>query len=102
MRRWWEGARTSGDPGGLEIKRRWLRTKHFVLLAVAACAAGVVAYLWTSGAAPTLVVVGVLFVATFAVRLVPMFVNTTTIRVWDERVEVTTVLCPRSCFAIAP
>ena len=89
MRRWWEGTRTEGDPGGLEIKRRWLRTKHFAFLAVAVCAAAGVAYLWTNGVEPAwLSVVGTLFVVSFAFRLVPMFVNTTTIRVWDDRVEV--------------
>lgn len=89
MRRWWDGPAGGDTPGGLEIKRRWLRSKHFAFLAVALLLVAGVAHLWSSAFEPAgLRIAATVFASLFALRLVPMFTNSTTIRVLGDHIEV--------------
>jgi hypothetical protein len=70
------------------IRRRWLRAKHWLLLALFAAAAAYVAYLWgTIGASPWLVI-GTLFVASFNYNLAAAFINTTVVTAGADGVNV--------------
>lgn len=82
------GMAMTDDGGALVIVRRWLRAKHFVLLLVFGALDAGLGYLWlTAGASPWLII-GTLFLASWNLLLLSMFVNSTTLRVTADRVEV--------------
>lgn len=88
MRRSWRGKRGEGE-AGLEITRRWLRAKHFPMLALGVAGAAGVALMWQHEVEPRgLVIFATFFVTMYAVNLIPMFVNTTRVRVADGEVDV--------------
>lgn len=59
------------------IRRRWLRAKHWFLLALFGGAAAYVAHLWTSMEPNAWLVVGTLFVLSWNFNVAVMFVNST-------------------------
>ncbi len=73
---------------GIAITRRWLRSKHYVMLLVPLIASGVVAFVWTQHGFSFWLVLGVLFVAWWTYMLATMFVNRTVVRAQSGRVEV--------------
>lgn len=90
MRRWWKGQRADNDGDGLELTRRWLRSKHFVMLGVAILIAVGLGYGWSNAFEPQgLLIAGTIIVGVFIIRLLPMFVNTTRIRVSADEIDVT-------------
>jgi hypothetical protein len=74
--------------GPVVIRRRWLRGKHWFMLALFGAAAAYVAYLWaTVGASPWLVI-GTLFVVSFNYNLAAMFMNSTVVTAGADSVTV--------------
>jgi hypothetical protein len=73
---------------GVVIRRRWLRKKHWFLLALFGPPAAYVAYLWTTLDASVWLVLGTLFVVSWNYNLVVMFVNSTVVSVDASRVLV--------------
>ena len=89
MRRWWDGPRDPSNPGNLEIKRRWLRSKHFMFLLIVTAATAFVAHGWTQVAeASAFLIIATIVVVSWDLRLLQMFVNATTITVTGDRVRV--------------
>jgi hypothetical protein len=72
----------------LVIRRRWLRRKHWFLLFLFGGAAAYVAYLWTTLEASAWLVIGTLFVVSWNVNLVAMFLNSTVVTVGADGVVV--------------
>ena len=73
---------------GVVIRRRWLRKKHWFLLALFAPPAVYVAYLWATLGASVWLVIGTLFVVSWNYNLVVMFLNSTVVSVDASRVLV--------------
>jgi hypothetical protein len=65
----------------LIIRRRWLRGKHWLLLALFGAAAAYVAYSWTSVGATPWLVIATLFVVSLNYNVATMFLNTTVVTV---------------------
>lgn len=61
------------------IRRRWLRPKHWLLLALFAAASAYVAQLWASVGVSGWLVVGTLFVVSWNFNLAAMFLNSTVV-----------------------
>ncbi len=76
------------DVEALIIGRRWLRAKHFVLLAILGGLSAYVAYLWNDGGFSPLLALGTLILVSWDLRLLGMFINTTTIRATHAQVDV--------------
>jgi hypothetical protein len=72
----------------LVLKRRWLRGKHWALLAAFSAVDLVVAYLWSSNEPNAWLVIAAVMALSWNYNLVAMFVNHTTIRVNDSGVAV--------------
>jgi hypothetical protein len=62
------------------LTRRWLRKKHFVMLAGVLAASAGVAYLWINADIGAPLIVGSLMLLFWSYALVTMFVNSTTVR----------------------
>jgi hypothetical protein len=82
------GMTITDDGAALTIRRRWLRRKHLGFLVVLVALAGLVAYRWLSAGFSAPLVVGTIFLTTWHVRLLSMFVNATTVRVTADRIDV--------------
>ena len=75
-------------PDRLIIRRRWLRTKHWLLLCIIGGAAAYVAHLWTTLEPSPWLVLGTLFVLSWNYNLAAMFLNITTISAAGDGVSV--------------
>lgn len=81
-------ASNEGGQAGITITRRWLRTKHYVMLLVILAAAVGVAYGWGTSGYSTPLLLGTIFVTGWCFLLLGMFLNRTTIQVANGRVDV--------------
>lgn len=72
----------------LVIRRRWLRAKHWLLLAVFAAAGAYVAYLWASLEPSAGLVIATLFVLSWNFTLAGMFLNSTVVTADAQGVNV--------------
>lgn len=70
------------------IRRRWLRTKHWFMLALFASAAAYVGYLWATVGASGWLVVATLFAVSYNYNLISMFVNGTAVTAAADGVRV--------------
>jgi hypothetical protein len=70
------------------IRRRWLRAKHWLLLALFGGAGAYVAYLWSSIEPNAWLVIGTLFVLSWNFNVAAMFLNSTTVTADAQRVDV--------------
>lgn len=82
------GMTITDDGAALVIVRRWLRAKHLVLLAIIAALDAGLAYLWLTDGFGPWVLIGAVFLTFWNLQLVSMFVNSTTLRVTGDRVDV--------------
>lgn len=80
--------RAGASSGSITITRRWLRSKHYVLLLVLLAASGGVAFGWMQYGASVWLGFATLFVISWTHMLLSMFVNRTEIRVGDGRIDV--------------
>jgi hypothetical protein len=73
---------------GLVLTRRWLRGKHFVMLAVLMPLTVALAWSWQSSGFETWMGFAAFFLASWDLMLVSMFVNSTTITVGEREIDV--------------
>ncbi len=78
----------TAEPSGLVIRRRWLRGKHFVMLAIITAATGGLAYAWNEYGFQPWMIFALLFVTSWDFMVLGMFVNSTTITAAQGRVTV--------------
>lgn len=81
--------RARESSGSITITRRWLRAKHYVLLAVLLAMCGGVVFGWRQYGASVLLGLATLFVLSWSHILLSMFLNRTVIRAGGERIVVT-------------
>jgi hypothetical protein len=72
----------------LVIRRRWLRAKHWFLLAIFAAAAVYVVYLWATLGTSAWLVIGTLFVLSWNYNVAAAFVNSTVVSAGADGVTV--------------
>jgi hypothetical protein len=82
------GMEMSRGPNGLVITRRWLRGKHFVMLAVLMPLTAALAWVWQSSGFQTWMGFAAFFLTSWDFMLVSMFVNSTTITVGEREIDV--------------
>jgi hypothetical protein len=73
---------------GLVLARRWLRGKHFVMLAVLLPLTAALAWTWRSSGFQTWMGFAAFFLASWDLTLLSMFVNSTTITVGEREIDV--------------
>jgi hypothetical protein len=78
----------SRGPSGLVITRRWLRGKHFVMLAVLMPLTAALAWAWQSSGFQVWMGFAAFFLTSWDFMLVSMFVNSTTITVGEREIDV--------------
>ena len=83
-----DGMRLTTTTSEIAIHRPWLRTKHWFMLAVFAGSAAFVAYLWSTAEAGAWLVVATLFVFSWNISVLAMFLNTTTVTAGADSVKV--------------
>jgi hypothetical protein len=74
-----EGMSLTTTGTNLVIRRRWLRAKHWLLLALFTTAGAGVAYWWSTAGASVWLVIGTLFVVSWNFNLAGMFFNSTVV-----------------------
>ncbi len=79
----------SRRPDALVLKRPWLRTKHWVMLAVFSMVDLVVAYFWSTTEPNGWLIAGTLIALSWNYNLVAMFVNATAVSVDQHGISVT-------------
>ena len=72
----------------LTITRRWLRTKHFILLVVFGALTAFASQQWASVGYNVPLLVGTIILGLNWLRFIPMFVNSTTIEATRDRITV--------------
>lgn len=82
------GIALSEDSAGITIRRWWRRRKHLGILAVLVVLAAFVAHRWMNAGYSVPLLLGTIVLAAWYVRLLPMLVNVTTVRVTTDRIEV--------------
>jgi hypothetical protein len=80
-------AMTQG-PAGLVLTRRWLRGKHFVMLAVLMPLTAALAWAWQTQGFKGWMGVAAFFLVSWDFMLVSMFVNSTTITIGEHAIDV--------------
>lgn len=80
-------AMTQG-PSGLVLTRRWLRGKHFVMLAVLMPLTAALAWAWQTRGFEGWMGFAAFFLASWDFMLVSMFVNSTTITIGEREIDV--------------
>jgi len=83
-----EGMAIGEDSAGITIRRWWRRRKHLGILAVLIVLGALVAYRWMNVGYSVPLLIGTIVLGAWYLRLLPMLVNTTTVRVTADRIEV--------------
>jgi DNA-directed RNA polymerase subunit RPC12/RpoP len=84
-----EESTTFGKGGTLVVTRRWMRTKHFVMLFLFLAGSSVVAWQWMQNGASTGLIAATVALVALDYVLLSMMVNRTVVRASAERVDVT-------------
>lgn len=80
--------RQGATPGSVVIERRWLRSKHYVMLLVFLALSGVAGFFWATDGYSVPLLLGTIVLTSWDYNLLTMFLNRTFIRADQRSIEV--------------